>query len=211
MCTGLSKIGVDRPGGVAHVVRADLPRRVGKPVRELATMPSSAAGAGSRSSCRRPPRCAPSGAAGCRPCRHRRRRSPCPMRRARSSAPARSAGPRACRSPRPSGSRCRASTTSRPILQPWKQKPVCWQDVRPSRSAELIAMLPVWTFLVAELVGAGLQDLVVVVAGQARNAVGAGDAHLVLGLGVVGLQLRQRDRPVEQVAPSDIRRSRCRP
>ena len=58
--------------------------------------------------------------------------------------------------------------------------------------------------LVAELLGAGLEHLEVVVAGQARDAVGAGHAHLVLGLGVVGLQLGQRDRPVEQVRAGDV-------
>src|SRR6202040_4466094 len=39
-------------------------------------------------------------------------------------------------------------------------------------------------FLVAELSGAGLQHLEIVIARQSRNIVGAGDAHLVLGLGV---------------------------
>ncbi len=30
-----------------------------------------------------------------------------------------------------------------PILQPWKQKPSCRQEVRPSRGSLLMAMLPV--------------------------------------------------------------------
>src|SRR5258707_6307296 len=34
-----------------------------------------------------------------------------------------------------------------PDLQPWKQKPICWQDARPSRGSLLIAMLPVCTVL----------------------------------------------------------------
>lgn len=54
-------------------------------------------------------------------------------------------------------------------------------------------------FLVAELVGAGLQHLEIVVARQSRPVIGAGDAHLGFGLGIVGLHLGQRDRPVEQV------------
>lgn len=57
-------------------------------------------------------------------------------------------------------------------------------------------------FLVAELVGTGFHNLEIIVAGQTFNAVGAGDPHLVLGLGVVRLQIGQRDRPVEQICPS---------
>ena len=59
-------------------------------------------------------------------------------------------------------------------------------------------------FLVAHRLGAGRQDLVVVVAGQARDAVGARDAHLGLGLGVVGLKFLQGDRPVQQVGAGQV-------
>jgi hypothetical protein len=52
---------------------------------------------------------------------------------------------------------------------------------------------------VAERVGAGLQHLEVVVARQGRDAVGVGHPHPVLGLRVVGFQIGQRQRPVEQV------------
>ena len=58
---------------------------------------------------------------------------------------------------------------------------------------------PGMDFLVAELLRAGLEHLEIVVAGQARNAVGARHAHLVLGLGVPRLHLGERDRPVQQV------------
>ena len=58
--------------------------------------------------------------------------------------------------------------------------------------------------LVAELLRAGLQHLEIVVAGQAGNAVGAGHAHLVLGLGVPRLHLGERDRPVQQVGAGDV-------
>ena len=91
-----------------------------------------------------------------------------------------------------------------PDLQPWKQKPICWQEPRPSRGWLLIAIRAGMDFLVAELARAGLHHLVIVVAGQARNAVGARDAHLVLGLGVPRLHLGERDRPVEQVGAGDI-------
>src|SRR5215472_3542464 len=53
--------------------------------------------------------------------------------------------------------------------------------------------------LVSRARGAVVHDLEVVVAGQARNIVGARHAHLVLGLGVVRLELGERERPVEQV------------
>ncbi len=59
-------------------------------------------------------------------------------------------------------------------------------------------------FLVAELVGAGLEDLEIVVARKPLDAVGAGNAHLVLGLGVVGLEIGKRYRPVEQVGALDL-------
>ena len=59
-------------------------------------------------------------------------------------------------------------------------------------------------FLVAELFGAGLHHLEIVVARQSRNIVGAGDAHLVLGLGVPRLHFGERDRPVEQVGAGQI-------
>ena len=45
------------------------------------------------------------------------------------------------------------------------------------------------TLLVAELVGAGLEDLEIVASRQARPIARAGDAHLVFGLGVIGLEL----------------------
>ncbi len=57
---------------------------------------------------------------------------------------------------------------------------------------------------VAELPGAGLQHLIVVVAGQAGDAVGPGRPHLVLGLVVPGRHLGAVDRPVEQVRPGNV-------
>ena len=59
-------------------------------------------------------------------------------------------------------------------------------------------------FLVAERLGACLKDLEVVVAGQSGDAVGAGHPHFVLGLGVVGLEIGERDRPVEKVGTFDV-------
>ena len=59
-------------------------------------------------------------------------------------------------------------------------------------------------FLVAELARAGLHHFEIVVAGQARNAVGARRAHLELGLGVPRLHLGERYRPVEQVGAGDV-------
>ncbi len=59
-------------------------------------------------------------------------------------------------------------------------------------------------FLVAELVGAGLHHLEIVVARQAGNAVGARHAHLVLGLGVIRLHFLQRNGPVEQVRADHV-------
>jgi hypothetical protein len=58
-------------------------------------------------------------------------------------------------------------------------------------------------FLVAELLRAGFQHLEIVVAGQARDAVGAGDAHLVLGLGVPRLHFGERDRPIQEIGAGD--------
>ena len=55
-------------------------------------------------------------------------------------------------------------------------------------------------FLVAQLGSAGVHDLEVVVAGQAGNAVGAGDTHFVFGFGVVGLQVFEGDGPVQQIS-----------
>ena len=63
---------------------------------------------------------------------------------------------------------------------------------------------------VAELLGAACEDLVVVVRGQRRAAVAMGDAHLDLGLVVVGLELRQRDRPVEQARAVEVAVGRAR-
>ncbi len=91
-----------------------------------------------------------------------------------------------------------------PDLQPWKQKPICWQAPRPPRASGFIDMRPVLHLLVAELLGAGFQDLVVVAARQARNAVGAGRPHLVFGLVVPGLHLGERDRPVEKACARHI-------
>src|SRR6202000_1955559 len=59
-------------------------------------------------------------------------------------------------------------------------------------------------FLVAELFGAGLKYLEVVVARQSRNAVGASDTHLVFGLGVPRLHFGERDRPVQKVGAGHI-------
>ena len=60
------------------------------------------------------------------------------------------------------------------------------------------------TLLVAELVRPGLEDLEVVVARQSRQAVRAGDPQLVLGLGVVGLELGEGQWPVEEIGASDV-------
>ena len=59
-------------------------------------------------------------------------------------------------------------------------------------------------FLVAELVGAGLHDLEVIVAGQAFDAVGARGAHAVFGLGVPRFHFLAVDGPVEQVRTGDV-------
>ena len=58
--------------------------------------------------------------------------------------------------------------------------------------------------LVAETRGAVPHHLEVVVAGQAGDAVGSGDPHLVLGPGVPGLQIRQAQRPVEERRALDV-------
>ena len=57
---------------------------------------------------------------------------------------------------------------------------------------------------VAQLGGTRVHDLEVVVARQPGNAVGAGHAHLVFSLGVVGLQVRQGDGPVQQIGTFDV-------
>ena len=59
-------------------------------------------------------------------------------------------------------------------------------------------------FLVTQLFGACAEHLEVVVARQTRDAVGARDAHLVLGSGVVRLQFLQRHRPVHQVGACNL-------
>ena len=59
-------------------------------------------------------------------------------------------------------------------------------------------------FLVAELVGTGFQNLEVVVAWQARQAVGAGHAHLRLGLGIIRLEFGEGDGPVEKIGTGDL-------
>ena len=65
------------------------------------------------------------------------------------------------------------------------------------------------TLLVAEFVRAGLEDLEVVVARQARPVARARDAHLVFGLRVIGLELGERQRPVEKIGAWDVAISRC--
>ena len=60
------------------------------------------------------------------------------------------------------------------------------------------------TFLVAELVGSGLQHLEVVVAGQTWDVVGTRHPHLVFGLGVIWFEFSKGDRPVEQVGALDL-------
>jgi len=57
---------------------------------------------------------------------------------------------------------------------------------------------------VAEFGRAVVEHFEVVVAGQARIAVGARDAHLVLGLGIVRRELGQADRPVGEVGPLEL-------
>src|SRR5580692_8056582 len=51
---------------------------------------------------------------------------------------------------------------------------------------------------VTKLLGARLEDLEIVAARQARPVARAGDAHLVLGLGIIGLEIGESDRPVEK-------------
>src|SRR6185369_15947921 len=60
------------------------------------------------------------------------------------------------------------------------------------------------TVLVAELLGAGLQDLEVVVAGQPRNLVGPRDTHAILGPRVIRFEFLEGDRPVEQGSARDL-------
>ena len=59
-------------------------------------------------------------------------------------------------------------------------------------------------FLVAQLGGAGVHHLEVVVAGQPWDAVGACHAHLVFSAAVVGLKLLQSHWPIHQVGTLDI-------
>src|ERR1700733_4462397 len=51
---------------------------------------------------------------------------------------------------------------------------------------------------VTKLLGARLEDLEIVAAWQARPVARTGHAHLVLGLGIIGLELGESDRPVEE-------------
>jgi hypothetical protein len=50
----------------------------------------------------------------------------------------------------------------------------------------------------------GGHDFEIVVAGETRDIVGAGDAHLVLGARTERFEVRERDRPVEQIGPGDV-------
>jgi hypothetical protein len=58
--------------------------------------------------------------------------------------------------------------------------------------------------LVAQPPGARRHHLEIVVARQARNIGGAGDAELVLGARIERLEVRERERPVEQVGACNI-------
>ncbi len=58
--------------------------------------------------------------------------------------------------------------------------------------------------LVPKLLCTVVHHLEIVVARQARNIVGTGDAHLVLGPGIERLELRQGQRPVDQIGTVDI-------
>ena len=60
------------------------------------------------------------------------------------------------------------------------------------------------TFLVTELVRASLEDLKIVAARQARPVACAGDAHLILGLGIIGLKVGESDRPIEKVGAGNM-------
>ena len=207
MCTGLLEDGVDRAGRVAHVVPADLARAVGQPVRELgrgrvqqqARALDRIAGdaddprllhlllavlvgiehAGDLAGVRRAGSAAPGAAAAARACRSR--------------SPLRNLGVER----RPFGARLAALETEADLLA---GRPVVARLAVDRHPAGM-------DLLVAEPLGAGVQHLEVVVAGQARDAVGPRHAHLVLGLGVVGLELGQGHRPVEQIG---ARRSRRR-
>ena len=59
-------------------------------------------------------------------------------------------------------------------------------------------------FLIAEPGGAVVHHLEVVVARQARDAIGARDAHLVFGFGVIRLQLLERERPIQQIRSLEV-------
>ena len=58
--------------------------------------------------------------------------------------------------------------------------------------------------LVAKLFRAQLENLEIVAAWQARPVARTGDAHLVLGLGVIGLEIGEGDRPVEKIGARDV-------
>ena len=57
--------------------------------------------------------------------------------------------------------------------------------------------------LVAKLPSPGRKDLEIVAFRQAVDAVGAGNAHLIFRLGVIRLHFLKRDRPVEEIGPSN--------
>jgi hypothetical protein len=59
-------------------------------------------------------------------------------------------------------------------------------------------------FLIAELLCTRFEHLEIVVAGETRDVVGARRAHLVFGLGVPGLHLGERQRPVEQIGAGHV-------
>ena len=58
--------------------------------------------------------------------------------------------------------------------------------------------------LVAKLLRARLEDLEIVAARQAGPVARTGDAHLVLGLGVIGLEIGEGDRPVEKIGAGNM-------
>ena len=57
---------------------------------------------------------------------------------------------------------------------------------------------------VAKLFRARLEDLEIVAARQAGPVARTGDAHLVLGLGVIGLKIGEGDRPVEKIGARNM-------
>src|ERR1700677_1952783 len=57
---------------------------------------------------------------------------------------------------------------------------------------------------VTKLLRTRLEDLKIVAARQAGPVARTSDAHLVLGLGVIGLKIGEGDRPVEKISPRDV-------